>query len=287
MPRQPSGTGKPIAMLSKRIIPCLDVANGRVVKGTNFVELKDAGDPIELAAEYDRQGADELVFLDITATSDKRKVLVDFVKKTAEKVFIPFTVGGGIGDLDTINELLLAGADKISINSAAIKDPDLVKRASDAFGSQCIVIAIDAKQINTEDSLPPDTLPAQLSHVSIDTHSTWEIYTHGGRRRTGIDAIKWAHYMEALGAGELLVTSMDKDGTKSGYDIPLTKTIAQNASIPVIASGGAGNIDHIDDVLHHCEAALLASLLHYKELTVEEIKRSCSAHHPIRLVQAV
>jgi len=239
-------------MLSKRIIPCLDVSNGRVVKGTKFINLLDAGDPVELASYYDIQGADELVFLDITASSQNRDIILGVVAKTSEQVFIPFTVGGGINDISWIRKILKAGADKISINTSAVKNPQLIKIASDKFGSQCIVVAIDAKKVG----------------------KSWEIYINGGRIPTGIDAITWAQKAEKLGAGEILLTSMDRDGTKSGYDINLTRKIADSVSIPVIASGGAGNLLHIYEGLTKgkADAALLASLLHYKELTVSQIK---------------
>ena len=257
-------------MLAKRIIPCLDIANGRVVKGTNFVNIKDAGDPIELAKRYNQEGADELVFLDITASSDKRNILIDLVSKVAEHLFIPFTVGGGINTIDTINELLRSGADKISINSAAIKNPNLIQSAANRFGSQCIVCAIDAKKIITT-----DTIPHENPGIAIDSNSLWQVYTHGGRRPTGIDALKWASYVTKLGAGELLITSMDKDGTKEGYDIQLTNAISSQCNSPVIASGGAGKLDHISDILSICDAALLASLLHYNIYSVNEIKQNC------------
>ena len=240
-------------MLAKRIIPCLDVTEGRVVKGTKFVNLKDAGDPVELAAYYDEQGADELVFLDITASSDKRYIMLDVVKRTAEKIYIPFTVGGGINDVETMRKLLAAGADKVSINTAAVADPNLVKNGAEKFGSQCIVVAIDAKKIGK---------------------NKYEVYTHGGRTPTGLDTVEWAKKVESLGAGEILLTSMDRDGTKDGYELDLTKAIADAVEIPVIASGGAGNNEHIYEafVKGNADAALLASLLHYRELTIKEIK---------------
>ena len=233
-------------MFTKRIIPCLDVNNGRVVKGVNFVNLRDAGDPVEIAAAYDKAGADELVFLDITATSDARETVADMVRKVAEKVFIPFTVGGGIRTVDDFKKLLREGADKISVNSAAIDRPELISEAADKFGSQCVVVAIDAKR--REDA-------------------GWNIYKHGGRLDTGIDAIEWAKKVEALGAGEILLTSMDCDGTKAGYDLALTRAIADAVSIPVIASGGAGTLEHFYDALTEggADAALAASLFHYKE----------------------
>ncbi|NJN87864.1 MAG: imidazole glycerol phosphate synthase subunit HisF [Leptolyngbyaceae cyanobacterium SL_7_1] len=255
-------------MLAKRILPCLDVRAGRVVKGVNFVDLRDAGDPVELAQVYNQAGADELVFLDITATHEDRGIIFDVVHRTAEQVFIPLTVGGGVQSLETIKKLLRAGADKVSINSAAVRDPDLVNRASDRFGVQCIVVAIDARR-------RPDP-----------TNPGWDVYVRGGRENTGLDAIAWAQTMEHRGAGELLVTSMDADGTKAGYDLALTQTITSQVSIPVVASGGAGNCAHIYEALTvgGAEAALLASLLHYGELTVAEIKHYLKDRHvPVRL----
>ena len=239
-------------MLTKRIIPCLDVDNGRVVKGVNFVDIKDAGDPVELAEVYDQQGADELVFLDITASSDKRETMIELVRKTAEKVFIPFTIGGGIRTTEDIRKLLNAGADKVSINSAAVKNPDLISEAAKKFGSQCIVIAIDAKRNN----------------------DSWDVYIHGGRKNKGIDAIEWAQKVEELGAGEILLTSMDADGTKDGYDIELTSTISEKLNIPVIASGGAGNLEDIEEVYTKgkADAALAASIFHFNEYTIAEVK---------------
>ena len=241
-------------MFTKRIIPCLDVKNGRVVKGINFVNLKDAGDPVEVAAAYDQAGADELVFLDITASSDARATAVDMVRKVAEKVFIPFTVGGGIRTVEDFKVLLREGADKISVNSAAIMRPELISEAADKFGSQCVVVAIDAKK--REDG------------------SGWNIYKNGGRIDVGIDAVEWAAKVEKLGAGEILLTSMDCDGTKAGYDLELTRAIAEEVSIPVIASGGAGNLEHFYDALTEgkADAALAASLFHYKELEIREVK---------------
>jgi cyclase len=241
-------------MFTKRIIPCLDVKNGRVVKGVNFVDLKDAGDPVEIARAYDREGADELVFLDITASSDHRSTVIDMVRSVAEQVFIPFTVGGGIRTVEDFKALLREGADKISVNSAAINDPELLSRAADKFGSQCVVLAIDAKRRNDG--------------------SGWNIYKNGGRIDMGIDAVEWAVKAEKLGAGEILLTSMDADGTKSGYDLELTKTIAEAVKIPVIASGGAGTAAHFYDALTEgkADAVLAASLFHYKELTIQEVK---------------
>lgn len=255
-------------MLAKRILPCLDVKAGRVVKGINFVDLKDAGDPVELAQVYNQAGADELVFLDITATHEDRSIIFDVVYRTAEQVFIPLTIGGGIQDLDTIKQLLRAGADKVSINSAAVRDPDLINRASDRFGNQCIVVAIDARR-------RPD--PANPG---------WDVYVRGGRENTGLDAIAWAEELYHRGAGELLITSMDADGTQAGYDLTLTRAIADRVDIPVIASGGAGNCEHIHAALTEgkAEAALLASLLHYGQLTVAQIKSYLSEQQvPVRL----
>ena len=242
-------------MFTKRIIPCLDVKDGRVVKGVNFVDLKDAGDPVEIAAAYDKAGADELVFLDITASSEQRDTVVEMVRKVAEKVFIPFTVGGGIRTTDDFRRILREGADKISVNSAAIDRPELIREAADKFGSQCVVVAIDAKR-RTDGS-------------------GWNIYKNGGRIDMGIDAVQWAMQVESLGAGEILLTSMDCDGTKAGYDLELTRTIAEHVSIPVIASGGAGSLEHFYDALSEkgkADAALAASLFHYKELEIKEVK---------------
>ena len=240
-------------MLKKRIIPCLDVKDGKVVKGTNFINLKYAGDPVKQAQIYDKQGADELCFLDITASSEKRNIIFDVVKKTAQKCFMPLTVGGGVRSIKDIRKLLLCGADKVSINTAAIKNPKLVQESSAKFGNQCIVVAIDAKKIKK---------------------NKWEIYTHGGRKRTGIDAITWAKKMEKLGAGEILLTSMDKDGTKSGFDLELTKKISNNVNIPVIASGGVGNIKHLVDGIKigKASAVLAASIFHYGKYTVRQVK---------------
>ncbi|MTF39968.1 imidazole glycerol phosphate synthase subunit HisF [Cyanobacterium aponinum UTEX 3222] len=254
-------------MLAKRILPCLDVNAGRVVKGVNFTNLKDAGDPVELAKLYNDAGADELVFLDITATHEARDTIIDVVYRTAEQVFIPLTVGGGIKTLENVKDLLRAGADKISVNSTAVRNPDFINKASERFGSQCIVVAIDARR--REDANNPG----------------WDVYVRGGRENTGIDAVAWAKEVTERGAGELLITSMDADGTQAGYDLELTKTIAEMVEIPVIASGGAGNCHHIYQALTEgkAEAALLASLLHYGQLTVEEIKKYLSSHQvPVR-----
>ncbi len=242
-------------MFTKRIIPCLDVHNGRVVKGVNFVDLKDAGDPVEIAAAYDKAGADELVFLDITASSDARDTVVDMVREVAKKVFIPFTVGGGIRTVDDFRMLLREGADKISVNSAAIMNPELIRQAAEKFGRQCVVVAIDAKR--------------------RADGTGWNIYKNGGRVDMGIDAVEWAMQADRLGAGEILLTSMDCDGTKAGYDIELTRTIAEHVSVPVIASGGAGTMEHFYDALTEgkADAALAASLFHYKELEIREVKQ--------------
>lgn len=253
-------------MFTKRIIPCLDVKNGRVVKGVNFVDLRDAGDPVEIAAAYDRAGADELVFLDITASSDARNTVVDMVRRVAETVFIPFTVGGGIRTVEDFRLLLREGADKISINSSAIQNPSLISDAADKFGRQCVVVAIDAKR-------RPDG-------------SGWNIYKNGGRIDMGIDAVEWAMEADRRGAGEILLTSMDCDGTKNGYDLELTRTIADLVSVPVIASGGAGTKEHFYEALTdaHADAALAASLFHYKELEINEVKQYLRDRNvPVRL----
>jgi cyclase len=243
-------------MLTKRIIPCLDVKDGRVVKGVQFVELRDAGDPVEAAEAYDAQGADELTFLDITASHEKRGIILDVVARTAERVFMPLTVGGGVREIADIRNLLNAGADKVSINTAAVHRPEFVREAAERFGSQCIVVAIDARRV-------PGAEPLQ-----------WEVYTHGGRKATGIDALEWAERMERYGAGEILLTSMDQDGTKDGYDIPLTRAISDRVAIPVIASGGVGNLEHIREGLVEggASAALAASIFHFREYTIAECK---------------
>jgi len=258
----PAAGESEIVMLAKRILPCLDVKAGRVVKGINFVNLQDAGDPVELAKVYNQAGADELVFLDITATHEDRDIIIDVVYRTAEQVFIPLTVGGGIQSLEQVKALLRAGADKVSINSAAVREPDLINRASDRFGNQCIVVAIDARR--RQGTAAPG----------------WDIYVRGGRENTGLDALLWAQEVEQRGAGELLVTSMDADGTQAGYDLELTRAIASRVQIPVIASGGAGNCEHIHAALTtgQAEAALLASLLHYGQLSVAQIKTYLSDH---------
>lgn len=241
-------------MPAKRIIPCFDVKEGRVVKGTKFVNLRDAGDPVELAALYDKEGADEVVFLDITASHEKRDIIIDLVARTAEQVFIPFTVGGGIRSVEDFRRILKAGADKIGINTAAVQNPELIPEAADKFGAQCVVVAIDAKRT---------------------TPGNWEVYIHGGRTPTGKDALKWAEEAERLGAGEILLTSMDADGTKAGYDIELTRAVAERVGIPVIASGGAGTPEHMYEALSEgkAEAALIASMVHYKMNSIREIKQ--------------
>jgi len=241
-------------VLAKRIIPCLDVKDGRVVKGINFLGLRDAGDPVEVASRYNDEGADEVTFLDITASHENRGTMIHVVEKTAEQVFMPLTVGGGIRTLDDIRSLLSAGADKVSINTAAIEDPNFVKIASDRFGSQCIVVAIDAKRRNSKEG--------------------WEVFTYGGRKPTDIDALEWAKKVEELGAGEILLTSMDCDGTKNGYDIEITRRISELVNIPVIASGGAGNLEHLYEAFHDgkADAVLAASIFHYREYTVNQAK---------------
>ncbi|QOJ23891.1 MAG: imidazole glycerol phosphate synthase subunit HisF [Gammaproteobacteria bacterium] len=250
--------------LAKRIIPCLDVTNGRVVKGVNFVELRDAGDPVEISRRYDEQGADELTFLDITASSDNRDLILHIIEDVAAQVFIPLTVGGGVRQVADVRRLLNAGADKVSINTSAILNPQLVADASDHYGSQCIVVAIDAKQVRSPDSGVP----------------RWEVFTHGGRKATGIDAIEWAVKMQSLGAGEILLTSMDRDGTRNGFDIALTRAISDAIDIPVIASGGVGNLDHlVDGILQgHADAVLAASIFHYGEFTVQQAKQYMAQH---------
>lgn len=252
-------------MLTKRIIPCLDVKDGRVVKGTKFLELRDAGDPVESAVAYNNQGADELVFLDITASSDERKTMVDVVARTAERCFMPLTVGGGIRTVADMREMLLAGADKVGLNTAAVKTPWVINEGAEAFGNQCIVVAIDAKR---------------------NDHGSWTVYTHGGRNATELDAIEWAQEMAKRGAGEILLTSMDADGTKAGYDLALNKAVSEAVEIPVIASGGAGNLDHMVDVLEKgkADAVLAASIFHFGQYTVGDVKKHLAEHGiPVRL----
>ncbi|HEX2797408.1 MAG TPA: imidazole glycerol phosphate synthase subunit HisF [Immundisolibacter sp.] len=245
-------------MLAKRIIPCLDVDRGRVVKGVRFVELRDAGDPVETGKRYSEAGADELVFLDITASADDRDTLLHVVEAVAEQVFIPFTVGGGVRSVEDIRRLLVAGADKVSINTAAVQRPQLVAEAAQQFGSQCIVVAIDAKQVGPQ---------------------RWEVFTHGGRRATGLDAIEWAQRMVALGAGELLLTSMDRDGTREGFDLELTRRVSDAVPVPVIASGGVGNLDHLRDgvLLGHADAVLAASIFHFGDYSIDQAKAHLAA----------
>ena len=266
-------------MLTKRIIPCLDVKDGRVVKGTNFIHLRDAGDPVENAREYDRQGADELTFLDITASLERRKIILDVVRRTAEEVFMPLTVGGGVRTQEDIRELLQAGADKVSINTAAVNNPEFVREASEKFGSQCIVVAIDAKRkpaspelwseaeriVRGEGGCHPNRLASNLF---------WEVFIHGGRTPTGLDALRWAQKMEAYGSGEILLTSMDRDGTQIGYDLPLTRIFSESLNIPIIASGGAGTLEHLQEALifGKADAVLAASIFHYRQHTVGQVK---------------
>jgi imidazole glycerol-phosphate synthase subunit HisF len=298
-------------VLAKRIIPCLDVKDGRVVKGVSFVNLRDAGDPVENAKFYDEQGADELIFLDITASHEKRKIILDVVMKTAADVFMPLTVGGGIRTLDDIRDLLKAGCDKVSINTAAVKDPYFISKAAEKFGAQCVVVAIDAKRVYGR--LPdttgekwfddpsfrdvclklPEKIPPIPPLVRGDTEGSkggegglWAISTHGGRRMRLIDAVRWAKKMEELGAGEIMLTSMDKDGTKDGYDIELTRAISESVSIPVIASGGAGNLEHLFEALAYgkADAVLAASIFHYREYTIREAKEYLKSKGlPVRL----
>jgi cyclase len=267
-------------MLAKRIIPCLDVKDGRVVKGVSFINLRDAGDPVENAKFYDEQGADELVFLDITASHEKREIILDVVMKTAEDVFMPLTVGGGIKTLEDIRDLLNAGCDKVSVNTTAVKDPYFISRAAEKFGSQCIVIAIDAKRVR--DDMSDATGEGWFDNPALKDvclkfptdELTWAISTHGGRKMKLIDAVQWAKKMGGLGAGEIMLTSMDKDGTKDGYDIELTRAISEAVSIPVIASGGVGTLEHIYEGLSEgkADAALAASIFHYREYTIREAK---------------
>ncbi len=256
-------------MLKTRVIPCLDVKDGRVVKGVNFVDIVDAGDPVAQAKFYDKAGADELVFLDISATNENRSPILHVVRETAKQCFMPLTVGGGINDVKHIRKLLLAGADKVSINTAAVYNPNFVKEAADKFGSQCIVVAIDAKAVD-KDGNP---LPAKDADLGLAHH--YEIFTHGGKKATGIDALMWAEKMQALGAGEILLTSMDRDGTKSGYNLPMTKAIADSLDIPVIASGGVGNLEHMVDGVTkgHASAVLAASIFHFGIFSIEETKK--------------
>lgn len=260
-------------MLAKRIIPCLDVTGGRVVKGIKYVDHVDAGDPVEQAALYDEQGADELVFLDITASQEHRPIMLDIVRRVAEQIFIPFTVGGGVRSLEDIREILKAGADKVSIMTAAVQNPELINQGAERFGSQCIVVAIDAKRVPLEGR--DDSYLGYAPAENIE----WRVYTHGGHQPTDVDALAWAKEAEERGAGELLVTSMDADGTKAGYDIELLRRISQKAGIPVIASGGAGNVDHMYEALTigQADAVLAASIFHFGELTVGDVKRELAS----------
>ncbi len=259
-------------MLARRVIPCLDVDRGRVVKGTNFVQLRDAGDPVEVAARYEAEGADELVFLDITASHEEREIMLDVVRRTAEQVFMPLTVGGGVRTLDDIRLLLSAGADKVSINSAACLDPEFVSAAARRFGRQCIVVNIDPKRVHR------------------DGHEVWEVHTHGGRRPTGLEAVSWARRVEQLGAGEIVLTSMDRDGTCDGYDLEMTAAVSSAVSVPVVASGGAGAPEHLADAvtIGRADAALAASIFHFGKYTIEETKRVMAARGiPVRLEASV
>ena len=250
--------------LAKRIIPCLDVTNGRVVKGINFVALRDAGDPVEISRRYDEQGADELTFLDITASSDNRDLILRIIEEVAAQVFIPLTVGGGVRQVEDVRRLLNAGADKVSINTSAVQNPQLVADAANHYGSQCIVVAIDAKQVSDADT----------------NTSRWEVFTHGGRKATGLDAVEWAKKMQSLGAGEILLTSMDRDGTRNGFDLALTRAVSDAVDVPVIASGGVGNLQHLVEgvLLGHAEAVLAASIFHYGEYSIRQAKEYMAQH---------
>jgi len=273
-------------MLLKRIIPCLDVDKGRVVKGTNFVDIRDAGDPVELASRYDREGADEVVFLDITASHEMRDTIFELARHCAEELFIPFTIGGGIRSEDDVRALLGAGADKVSLNSAAIRDPDLITACARRFGSQCVVLAIDAKRVSTAAEAAPGPHPGLATALRPEgAPSRWEAYLNGGRVPTGLDAVEWAARAVSLGAGEILLTSMDKDGTKDGYDLELTRAVAEAVNVPVIASGGAGTLEHLVEVIREgkADAVLAASIFHYGEFTIHEAKEYMAARGiPVR-----
>ena len=273
-------------MLAKRIIPCLDVHNGRVVKGVNFLNLRDAGDPVEQARVYDAEGADELVFLDITATHEGRNTMREVARAVADQLFIPFTVGGGIRTVEDVRAMLRAGADKVGINSAALQQPTIISESADQFGAQAIVVAIDARRLAPPlaERREPSWL-AQRPDLQLSAESQWELYVHGGRIPTGIDVVAWAREVVKLGAGELLLTSMDADGTKAGYDLPLTATVANGVSVPVIASGGAGEAAHFAQALQEggASAALAASLFHFRELSIDQVKQCLADHHiPVR-----
>lgn len=275
-------------MIAKRIIPCLDIHKGRVVKGVNFVDLADAGDPVALAKAYNEQQADELVFLDITASSDDRDIVLDLVERVANEVFIPFTVGGGIRSTQDMRDILLAGAEKVSINTAAVMRPALIEEGAHQFGTQCVVVAIDARSRCSDVGYYYESIPQSLRQTcALDKQSQFEVVIHGGRTPTGLDAVKWATYAQSLGAGEILLTSMDADGTKQGYDRPLTTAIRQAVRIPIIASGGAGTLDHVVEILNVADAALLASLLHFGETTVSAIKQNMiEANIPTRILRS-
>ena len=272
-------------MLLKRIIPCLDVDRGRVVKGTNFVDIRDAGDPVELASRYDKEGADEVVFLDITASHEKRDTIVELARHCAEELFIPFTIGGGIRSEEDVRALLGAGADKVSLNSAAIRDPELISACARRFGSQCVVLAIDAKRVGGTGDGPGASPGAGAAEASAGG-PRWEAYLNGGRIPTGLDAVEWAVRAVGLGAGEILLTSMDRDGTKDGYDLELTRAVAEAVNVPVIASGGAGTLDHLVEVIEvgGADAVLAASIFHYREYSIRQAKEHMAAHGiPVRL----
>ncbi len=267
-------------MLAKRIIPCLDVTGGRVVKGVNFVELRDAGDPVEIAARYNAQGADELTFLDITATSDGRDLILHIIEAVASQVFIPLTVGGGVRTVDDVRRLLNAGADKTSFNSAAIANPDVINAASDKYGAQCIVVAIDAKRRSAEEQ-------TRLGADGQPVGAGWDVFSHGGRKNTGLDAVRWAAEMARRGAGEILLTSMDRDGTKAGFDLELTRAVSDAVDVPVIASGGVGSLEHLCDGIQigGADAVLAASIFHYGEFTVRQAKQAMAVRGiPVRMV---
>jgi len=276
----------------KRIIPCLDVKDGRVVKGTNFLNLRDAGDPVENARFYDEQGADELAFLDITASAEKRQIILEVVRRTAEEVFMPLTVGGGLRTIEDIRQLLSAGADKVSINTAAVQNPDLIRAAAEKFGSQCVVVAIDAKRVAPEKEVWREVEEMVISGESqelpgLQNLLSWEVFIHGGRTPTAIDALTWAQKAQEYGAGEILLTSMDRDGTKMGYDLLLNRIFSESLSIPIIASGGAGTLAHLKDVLLYgkADAVLAASIFHYRQYTIREVKEYLSNYNiPVRLV---